>query len=252
MGSLPRIVEDCMGVLQLFSDGTVSRSNNIAFHMPLMDHKSVVSKDYLYDKTHNLHLRLYKPISPASHSGRPVIIFIHGGGFCFGSRAWPNCHNCCLRLASGLNALVLALDYRLAPENRLPAAIGDGLAALKWLQLQARDDKETNKLREDDDAWFKDGEVDFDRVFVLGDSSGGNIAHHLAVQLQSGSVELAPVRIRGYVLLAPFFGGVMRTKSEDGPRESVLNLDILDRYGHEFLRTQPPIRTINLTVISHI
>jgi alpha-beta hydrolase superfamily lysophospholipase len=71
--------------------------------------------------------------------------------------------------------------------------------------------------------------VDFDRVYVVGDSSGGNIAHHMAVQLGVGSVKVAPVRVRGYVLSAPFFGGVERTKSEEGPSETYLNLEILDR-----------------------
>ncbi|KAK3197981.1 hypothetical protein Dsin_021396 [Dipteronia sinensis] len=64
-------------------------------------------------------------------------------------------------------------------------------------------------------------------MFVqMGDSSGANIAHHLAVKLRAGSAALAPVR--GYVLLALFFGGVVRTRSENGSSEAVLSLEILD------------------------
>ncbi|XVE75813.1 hypothetical protein DITRI_Ditri12bG0122300 [Diplodiscus trichospermus] len=226
MGSFPRIVEDCMGVLQVLSDGTIFRSKNIQFNMPVVDEKSVHFKDVMFDKNHNLHLRIYKPTS-ASFAGNsyklPIIIFFHGGGFCLGSRMWPTCHNSCLRLASGLNALVVAPDYRLAPEHRLPAAMDDAASAMKWLQGQSL--SETSG-----DAWLNSGEVNYDQVFVLGDSSGGNIAHHLAVRLGAGSTELAPVRVRGYVLLAPFFGGVVRTKSEEGPSESLLNLEILDRF----------------------
>ncbi|KAA8518423.1 hypothetical protein F0562_015897 [Nyssa sinensis] len=159
---------------------------------------------------------------PSSSAKLPVLYFIHGGGFCFGSRTWPNSHNCCLRLSSGLQALVVAPDYRLAPEHRLPAAMDDALGAIKWLQDQS--------VSENPDTWLTDG-IEFERVFILGDSSGGNIAHHLAVQLGSGSPELAPVRVRGYVLLAPFFGGTMRTKSEaEGLPEPLLNLEILDRF----------------------
>ncbi|GMI71125.1 hypothetical protein like AT5G06570 [Hibiscus trionum] len=225
MGSFPQIVEDCMGVLQVLSDGTVFRSKNIQFNMPVIHHENSVDfKDAMFDKNHNLHLRIYKPKSASKFHKLPIIVFIHGGGFCLGSRTWPTCHNSCLRLASALEAVVVAPDYRLAPEHRLPAAMDDAASAMKWLQSQA--------LRENSSsgAWLSSGEVEFDQVFVLGDSSGGNIAHHLAVRLGAGSRELAPVRVRGYVLLAPFFGGVVRTKSESGPSEALLNLEILDRF----------------------
>ncbi|TXG66402.1 hypothetical protein EZV62_007677 [Acer yangbiense] len=56
--------------------------------------------------------------------------------------------------------------------------------------------------------------ADFDRVFVLGYSSGGNLTHHLAVWFRADSADLAPVRLRGYMLLSPFFGGNVQTKSE--------------------------------------
>ncbi|XVF55937.1 hypothetical protein PTKIN_Ptkin06aG0075700 [Pterospermum kingtungense] len=227
MGSFPHVVEDCVGVLQVLSDGTIFRSKNIQFNMPVIDEKSVHFKDAMFDKDHNLQLRLYKP-TLASFAGNnyklPIFIFIHGGGFCLGSRMWPSCHNSCLRLASGLNALVVAPDYRLAPEDRLPAAMEDAASAMKWLQGQALSGNNSH-------AWLNSGsEVDFEQVFVLGDSSGGNIAHHLAVRFGAGSTELAPVRVRGYVLFAPFFGGVIRTKSEEGPSEALLNLEILDRF----------------------
>ncbi|KAK0598919.1 hypothetical protein LWI29_000721 [Acer saccharum] len=83
----------------------------------------------------------------------------------------------------------------------------------------------------DCDGWLDTCKVDFNRMFVLGDSSGANITHHLAVKLRAGSAALmAPVRVRGYVLLALFFGGVVRTRSEKGPSEAVLSLEILDRF----------------------
>ncbi|TKY53207.1 carboxylesterase 15 [Spatholobus suberectus] len=227
----PHVVEDCMGLLKLFSDGTVFRSN-IQFQeeqpSPTQHDNLVAFKDYLFHKRFNLHLRLYKPksnkdISDNDHGDDekfPVVMFLHGGGFCFGSPAWPHIHACCARLAAGLRAAVVAPDYRLAPENRLPSAVEDGVEAVRWLQRQALGD---------DDAGVARG-VDFDRVFVVGDSSGGNIAHHLAVQFGPGSREMDPVRVRGYVLLGPFFGGVVRTRSEVGPPEQMLTLEMLDRF----------------------
>lgn len=111
----------------------------------------------------------------------------------------------------------------------------DAQAAVEWLCSKASDiSKKKNKANGDIDddvsEWLRDDVVDFRRVFVIGDSSGGNIAHHLAVRLSDGSVTgMSPVRVRGYVLLAPFFGGLTRTKSEEGPPERILNLEILDR-----------------------
>lgn len=120
--------------------------------------------------------------------------------------------------------MVISPDYRLAPENRLPAAIEDGYMAVKWLQAQAK--------AKEPDEWLTDV-ADFSRVFISGDSAGGNIAHNLAVRLGAGSAELASVGVRGYVLLAPFFGGTVRTKFEaEGPKEAFLNIDLIDRFLH--------------------
>lgn len=219
MGSLPHVVEDCYGLLQLYSDGSIHREKNIDLTaFSVKDDGSIQYKDYCYDKLNDLHLRLYKPKSATSTTKLPVVYFLHGGGFCFGSFAWPNFHNCCLRIASALHVNVVAPDHRLAPEHRLPAAIDDSFGALKWLQELARNPK-------NDVVDF----FDFDKVFIIADSCGGTIAHHLAVRLGPGSPELAPIKIRGYVMLAPFFGGTERTKSEaEGLPEKVLTMDVLD------------------------
>ncbi|CAN1277810.1 Probable carboxylesterase 15 [Linum perenne] len=164
--------------------------------MPVVNDQSVIYKDCLFDEAHNLHLRIYKP----STAGKfPVLFFFH----------------------AGLQAVVIAPDYRLGPEHRLPSAMDDGVTAVKWLQAQALKGME---------EWLTGQGVDFDRVYVLGDSSGGTIAHHLASRLGAGSRGVGPLRVRGYVLLAPFFGGVERTESEEGPSEKLLNLEVLDRY----------------------
>ncbi|KAK6944164.1 Alpha/beta hydrolase fold-3 [Dillenia turbinata] len=223
MGLLPHIVENCQGIVQVYSDGTITRTSQIDLNIPIHDDGSAVWKDLEFHSSHKLRLRLYKPASanPESNPRLPILFYIHGGGFCLGSCSWPNFHNCCLRLSSRLQAVVVSPDYRLAPEHPLPAAIDDSLSALKWLQSQALGGG---------DVWLSSRVVDFDRVFILGDSSGGNIAHHVAVRTGSGLVEFSPIQVRGYVLLAPFFGGSDRTASELGPPEGLLNLDILDRF----------------------
>lgn len=115
----------------------------------------------------------------------------------------------------------MAPDYRLAPENRLPAAVDDGFAAVRWLREQAIGGEE---------LWLTEV-ADFGRVFVAGDSAGGDIAHNLAVGLGRGSPDLDPVRVRGYILLAPFFSGNVLTKLEaEGPKDAFLNLELIDRF----------------------
>lgn len=217
----PQIVEECRGVLSVYSDGTIVRSANPSFPVPVRDDGLVEWKDVLFDPINNLSLRLYKPRCVTSKL--PIFFYFHGGGYCIGSRTWPNCQNYCFRLASELSAIVIAPDYRLAPEHRLPAAIEDSITCLLWFQSQAADFNS--------DPWLSES-ADFSRVVISGDSAGGNIAHHLAVRFgsASGRAELEPVRIKGYVHLMPFFGGVERTRSEaECPKEAFLNLELNDR-----------------------
>ncbi|CAN1251712.1 Probable carboxylesterase 15, partial [Linum perenne] len=156
----------------------------------------------------------------ASTNLLPIIIYIHGGGFCLGSIDEPTSRNCCFLLSSQLQAVVISPAYRLAPENRLPAAIDDGYAALKWLQAQA--------VAAEPDKWLSEV-ADFGKVFVAGESAGANIVHNLAVRVGAGSADLGPVKVKGYVLLDPFFGGVVRTRSEvEAPKDLSLNLDSVD------------------------
>ncbi|KAI3937548.1 hypothetical protein MKW92_027068 [Papaver armeniacum] len=182
----PVEVEEVRGVLRIYSDGSIVRSSKPSFDVPIDDDGSVVWKDVL-----------------------PIFYYIHGGGFCIGSRSWPN-------------SIIISPDYRLAPENRLPAAIEDGYSAVKWLQEQA--------ASENPDTWLTDV-ANFEQVFISGDSAGGNIAHNLAVRFGAEAAELKPVHVRGYILLAPFFGGTVRSKSEaEGPVEAFLNLELIDRF----------------------
>ncbi|CAN1251714.1 Probable carboxylesterase 15 [Linum perenne] len=188
--------EDCFGILRVYKDGSTWRSTQPSFNIPVNAPPSVTTKDATFDDRNNLKLRIYKPTS--STNLLPIIVHFHG--------------------ASQLQAVVISPAYRLAPENRLPAAIDDGYAALKWLQAQAAEP----------DNWLSEV-ADFGKVFVVGESAGANIAHHLAVRVGAGSVDLGPVKMKGYVLLYPFFGGVVRTKSEaEAPKDMPLNLDSID------------------------
>ncbi|CAL5349745.1 unnamed protein product [Camellia sinensis] len=87
---------------------------------------------------------LYRGYSPPidRHSSRncrklPVILQFHGGGFVSGSNDAVANDLFCRRIAKLLDAIVIAVGYRLAPENRYPAAFEDGVKVLNWLGKQA-------------------------------------------------------------------------------------------------------------------
>jgi acetyl esterase/lipase len=224
----PHVVEDCRGVLQLMSDGTVRRGAEPAFPVEIpADDCGVEWKDVTWEPDHGLNVRLYRPRRHLGSGGAaandarvlPVVTYFHGGGFCIGSGRWPNFHAWCLRLAAELPAVVLSFDYRLAPEHRIPAAQEDGAKAMSWLRATAAAA----------DPWLA-GAADFARVFVTGDSAGGNIAHHVAAAF--GKAGLIPaIRIRGAVLLAPAMAGEARTRAEvECPPGAFLSTETCDKY----------------------
>src|SRR5690606_11792797 len=99
-------------------------------------------------------LRLYRP---SADRRLPVIVYLHGGGWTFGSIAT---HDRLMRLlALAADAAVIGVDYRLAPEHPFPAPLEDCLAAFRAVRTQA-------------DAL----ELDPVRIALAGDSAGANLA----------------------------------------------------------------------------
>jgi acetyl esterase len=100
-----------------------------------------------------LRARIYAP----SFERLPLLLYLHGGGFVIGSLETHD--SLCRQLALRSAGAVVALDYRLAPEHRFPAAVEDTWAALQWLTAHA-------------------AELGLDgrRMAVGGDSAGGTLA----------------------------------------------------------------------------
>lgn len=109
-------------------------------------------------------IRLYVPVA-APAGPLPVLVYIHGGGFVIGSLDTHD--GTCRLLANEAKCLVVAVDYRLAPEHRFPSALEDSIAAVEWVAQNA-------------------GEINADpmRIAVGGDSAGGNLSAAVAQHLR--------------------------------------------------------------------
>jgi acetyl esterase/lipase len=100
-------------------------------------------------------LRIYWP--PSASDGSPVVVFFHGGGFALGDL---DTHDAlCRAHAVGADAVVISVEYRLAPEHPYPAAVDDAWAATRWVSEHAQG--------------FG---AEASRLAVAGDSAGGNLA----------------------------------------------------------------------------
>ncbi|GMH07017.1 hypothetical protein Nepgr_008857 [Nepenthes gracilis] len=194
------IIAEAPNYLQVFSDGTVKR-----FSQELIVASSTdglyMAKDVVIDPSKPITGRLFLPTEAlTSKQGQlPVVVYFHGGGFCIGSTTWLGYHVFLGGLSTEARAIILSVDYRLAPENRLPTAYFDCYCALEWL---------TNPI--DADPWIE--LADLSRVFLSGDSAGGNIAHNVAIQ--SIKKNDCPVKISGLLLIHPYFGSEKRTAQE--------------------------------------
>lgn len=210
------VVEEIEGLLRVYKDGHVERFPVVA-EVPCTwsPELEVISGDVVIDPSTRVWARLYAPIGPPRIK-LPALVYFHGGGFCVGSAAWRCYHEFLARVASRAGCLIMSVNYRLAPENRLPAAFDDGVAAVKWIRQQAIHGQERIRW------WWS--RCDFASVFLGGDSAGATIAHNVSLQIGS--------RLRGVVLIQPFFGGEARTSSERvaAPPGSALSLAASDAY----------------------
>ena len=147
---------------------------------------------------------------------QPTVAYFHGGGWVQGDLETH--HGLCARLARHAGALVVAVDYRLAPEHKFPAAVDDCLAAYRWLRAKGRDLG-----------------ADTTKVAVAGDSAGGNLSAVVSQLAASSGVPVPTCQ----VLIYPAVDASLETESHrelvEGhviPRERII------WYMQQYLRSE--------------
>ena len=136
-----------------------ARSEYDAFMLEMGGHPAPIGEmvDRIVEaSTGRLRLRIYRPAGTVARL-LPTILYFHGGGWVLGSLEGYDlvCRYICARTGCA----VVAVDYRLAPEHKFPAAIEDAVASFRWLAENA------TELG-----------TDPARIVLAGDSAGGNIA----------------------------------------------------------------------------
>ncbi|ASK35743.1 lipase [Alcanivorax sp. N3-2A] len=157
-------------------------------------------------------VKLYRPKGAASEA--PAIVYFHGGGFTIGSAEQYD--HLCRYLANRTGAVVLNVDYRLAPEFPSPAAADDVLSAWRWLLENAAG------LR-----------IDATRLATMGDSAGGNLCIVAAQQAAAHGLTLPKLAVAVY----PTTDGAMDSPSvaQLGGGQGGLDLAMMNWFRDHYL-----------------
>ena len=134
-----------------------------------------------------VHVRVFRP---PGEDPKPGVIYFHGGGWVLGSCETHD--DMCAEMADQAGAVVVLVDYRLAPEHRHPAQLEDSHKVLEWMRGSGR------ALG-----------IDPSHIIGAGDSAGGQMTVGLALSLRDRGLR----QLRGQVLIYPVLGADTETGS---------------------------------------
>ncbi|PIN01880.1 Arylacetamide deacetylase [Handroanthus impetiginosus] len=208
------ILHDFPPMIRQYKDGRIERLMRTETVPPSVDPETgVQSKDVVIAPEINLSARLYLTKSAIPGSKLPLLVYFHGGGFVVQSAFSPLYQKHLNCLVAEANVVVVSVDYRLAPEHPLPIAYEDAWLGFKWAVSPSNGED-----------WIKEY-ADLNRVFLGGDSAGGNIAHNIAVRF--GAEKLDGVNLIGTFLNCPFFWGKEGIANEE--THELMSKEYVDR-----------------------
>ncbi|WOG87996.1 hypothetical protein DCAR_0207229 [Daucus carota subsp. sativus] len=228
MAQEKKIVEEVSGWLRVYDDGSIDRTWTGQSEVSFMAEPAMSRENYVdgvavkdIDTESGLRVRIYLPEkSDTDSEALPIILHFHGGGFCISEANWFMYYAVYTRLARISGSIIVSVYLPRAPEHRLPAACDESYSALLWLRSLARGNMH--------EPWLS-AHADFTRVFLIGDSSGGNLVHE--VLAHAGAEDLSPLRVAGAIPVHPGFVRATRSKSElEQPQSPFLTLDMLDKF----------------------
>ena len=220
MGSIPKELDtELLPFVRIYKDGSVERLIGSPYVPPSPQdpETGVSSKDITISLNPSISARLYLPkldeTAQTQNQKLPILVYYHGGGFCVES-AFSSDHQQFLNsLVAQAQVVAVSVEYRLAPEHRLPVAFEDSWAALQWV-ASASDSNSTDEdnIGVNEEPWLVN-HGDFKRVFVGGDSAGATIAHNIVMRAGAESLR-GGVKILGSFLTHPYFWGSEPVGSE--------------------------------------
>jgi acetyl esterase/lipase len=189
---------------------------------------NVTTTEMAYGSDMEQKVRVYRPAGTTAQSSLPVVVYYHGGGWVIANLdvydAAPRA------IAERMNAVVVSVEYRHAPENKFPAQHEDAAAAYKYVL---------------DNAAKWGGDVD--RLAVLGESAGGNLAVATSIYARDNGWPMPDHIVSVYPIANSSPTLPSRT---DSAQAKPLNTAALNWFGYYYMRTKSDAQDPRLNLVA--